>query len=154
MSLLTHQLLFWLMLVWLSVFTTVVLWPASYWFEVTRIEVLDTKEGEPVFMVVDRTIKRQFVGQYSLVVRKLTVNGWVIECATGPSAEIDYSPDSVLQDPLTLEWWTGSKCFDLGEGSYRLTTNWTILGGNLLPDKRVSRLSNVFIVNPYGFKVN
>jgi hypothetical protein len=127
---------------------TISLWPASWWLDVDRVAVFDSVSGADVIMEVDRTIHRDFVADWSVVVRSHDSGGWKVWCtARGTS---DYRPDAALPDPLTLEWWTDGKCTRPPPGQYLISTIWTVRGRGGLPDKLVQSLSNIFTVYSDG----
>lgn len=120
------------------------LWPASWWFSVTRVYIQDAKQGQPVIMEVDRTIRRSFDATWDVLLRRQTASGWMVVCAAQGSA--DYNPDAVFPDPLLLDWWTNGTCGpSLTPGKYRLHTTWQ-LEPDFNPIKRVKITSNVFEV--------
>ena len=126
--------------------TAMQLWPASWWFEVDSVRVLDSQVGSPVVMVVNRTINRDFVGDWTASIRRLENGKWVPYCtATGST---NYQVDSELPDPLTLKWWTAPDCHPLEAGKYIMRTTWRINLTGFLPDKDVQATSNIFIVSP------
>ena len=125
--------------VWLSVLGVAHLWPASYWFDVRSVYV-----GADLSMVVDRTIKRPFRGEWLTSVRRWE-GGWVLACVARGSSY--YKQDAKLPAKLDLAWWTDGGCSTLPQGKYMLTTTWTITGLGLLPDKVVSVDSLPFEVN-------
>lgn len=127
-------------LLWLGV---VHLWPGSWWFDVRRVVVFDAPAGVEILMEVDRVIHRDFVADWSAIVRRWTDGGWTVECVG--RGKSNYVPGAALPDPLTLAWWTDGACPTLPPGRYFVSTIWTIRGGGL-PDKVVQVASNVFAV--------
>lgn len=121
----------------------VLMWPASWWFEVRAVDVKSAHFGEPVEMAVDRSINRSFAGKWSVTVRQWDGSGWVAWCnATGQS---NYREGARFPVPLTLKWWTDGQCTPLPAGRYKLTTAWLI--DTMLPDKTVVVDSNVFQID-------
>jgi len=141
------RFVFWTMLIWLVVFMVAQVWPSSWWMDVRRVLVFDGIAGAEIVMSVDREINRPFIADWAVAVRRQADRGWVVHCAaTGQSR---YNVDSVLPDPLTLDWWTDGKCQKITiPGQYRISTIWTIRGENGLPDKIIERRSNRFEVAP------
>ncbi len=131
-------------LAWLAYQAVTYLWPASWWMEVPVVRVQDSKVGKPVYVFVDRTIKREFTAQWTAVVRAEDNRTVQIVCAA--DALSDYRPGASMPAKLTLEWWTNGRCPTLPNGRYVLTTLWLIRGNALLPDKEVKAVSNVFEV--------
>lgn len=119
-------------------------WPSSSWFEVRSVRVFDSKAGESPLMAVDRTIKRDFRGEWLASIRRLENGGWVSFCTAIGHA--NYEADSHLPDPLTLRWWTYPDCHPLTPGKYVMRTSWVIHGAGPLPDKEVVADSNIFEV--------
>jgi hypothetical protein len=108
-----------------AIYLLIAYWPASWWYSVRSVVVLDSVVGADVLMHVEREIHRPFVGAWSVLVRRLTVDGkWEIICdAQGRS---NYRPDAALPDPLTLEWWTAGQCPNPPAGKLLISTVWTI----------------------------
>jgi len=129
-------------------FTTLLslsLWPASWWMDVRSISVFDSREGEKITLVVDRTISKSFVGTWNVIVRKMGPEGVTVHCTAGETS--NYRSDATLPNPLTLDWWTSGRCSNLPEGRYILTTVWSFPGLGGLTQKTVSVDSNPFIVS-------
>ena len=96
-------------------------------------------------MHVDRRIKRDFVGRWSVTVRELQGVENTLACVA--SAAGDYKVGARLPKTLTLGWWTNGRCEGLPAGVYVVTTIWEIDNGPL-PDKIVTAQSNPFKVTP------
>lgn len=137
LSLLLLVLFYWASYVWP---------PASYWYELHSVEVLDAKVGAPVEMFVRRDIHHDFIGYFHVIVRRSTDDGWVVVCnGTGGG---DYRQDAVLPLPLTLDWWTNGACPTLTvPGHYVISTVITALPGAHLR-RTIFKESNVFEVRP------
>lgn len=137
--------LFIAMSIWLAIWTTTHLAPASWWLHVRYVQVGDVQTGHAVHLIVDREIRRDFYGQWSVTLRKSVGDHWeAIYCGTGNS---EYRTDAILPNPLTLEWWADSECpSPLPPGRYQVATQWLIYPGGLWPPKQVRVLSNVFNV--------
>ena len=103
----------------------------------------DTTAGAPVVMHVDRRIKRDFVGRWSVTVRELQGTENVLACVA--SAAGDYKVGAKLPKILTLGWWTNGRCEGLPVGVYVVTTIWEVENGPL-PDKIITVSSNPFKV--------
>lgn len=101
--------------------------PASFWMQVHRLDVLDTKAGEPILIEYDRTIRRAFTADWRVKIRRATGDGLEWVCAT-PSAREDYDSQSRLPEPVTLQWfaWTDERCYNLTPGQYSITASWEI----------------------------
>ena len=119
--------------------------PASFWFTVENVTVLDVETGYNIPMNVTRTIKRPFKGEYHVEVR--TFSGYTIACEA--HGQVDYAPSATFPEPLTLTWWGFSdpRCGNLPDGQYNIKTTWEVerLWG-WLPDANVVAFSNFFTV--------
>lgn len=115
--------------------------PNSHWFAVRTITVGDAAVGEPIPVVVDRTIARPFRARWIATVRRVTRDG--LENACVGLGENDYRPTAVLPRGLTLDAYLNRTCA-LPAGQYRLTVLWTI--DDWPEDREVRADSNVFRV--------
>lgn len=122
---------------------TVALWPASWWFSVNGLTVLDAKPGVSPVVVIDRVIHRDFRAQWVVTVMRQGANGFYTYCTA--RGENDYRPDAALPDVVDLDWWTTPKRCKLQVGTYYVKTLWTIHVPGL-PAKEVRVQSNVFRV--------
>lgn len=152
---LAHKFLHWsqswpvfiAMTIWLILWAGLHLMPASWWFDVRYIQVKNAQADQPVHMIVDREIRHDFYGQWSVHLRRMRPGGWeTITCGDGANT---YRTTSVYPNPLTLQWWTDGDCGVLEPGQYQLSTQWVIYPGGLWPPKTVSVLSNVFTVQEH-----
>ena len=135
------------MLLWLVVFVAAHLWPASFWLDVNTVQVLNARAGQPVTMLVDRTIKHGFHGEWTVTIRRKTVDGFV----NMPSVtrRTNYDAGAALPNPVDLGWWTDDVYKTLPAGTYHITTTWTVLSPlGVLADKRIRLDSNIFEVTP------
>lgn len=82
--------------------------PATFYYDLKRVEVTNdvTPEGERI-MSVDRTIRRNFYGEWHTSEEILTSGGFseVRNC----NGSKFYRTDKALPKPVTLEWWIGLK---------------------------------------------
>lgn len=129
----------------------VMMWSAhlvspTHWLDVRSVRVFDARVGHPVAMAVDRTIVRDFRGQWLVTIRRQGFGGWETWCNASGSA--NYSTEAQFPDPLTLQWWTYPDCHPLPAGRYVMRTAWTVMGLGPLPDKEVRVDSNIFEVAP------
>lgn len=98
--------------------------PASPWMTVDHVSVRDGFVGEDLTMIVNRTIHRDFAGQWIVQMRRQGTMGWHLECsATGPSI---YKKGSELPYVLTMKWWVSNQCVTQQPGIYKLETTWMI----------------------------
>ena len=135
---------------WPWLFTLLILplqlWPASWWLEVSTVQITSAKYGEPLPMLVDRKIHRAFSGTWHATIRQWDGTGWVTWCnADGKS---NYRPEAKFPKNLALQWWTSGQCHPLPAGRYKMTTTWSILDLGFLPDRAISVDSNIFEVVP------
>lgn len=93
---------------------------ATY-FEVSSIRA--ERQGDGARLWVDRTIHLPVHMSYTVRVMERTAQGWreYCEAQNGPFL---YQPDAVLDQPVSLSWWTGGKCDTLPEGRARIVTTW------------------------------
>jgi hypothetical protein len=92
-------------------------------------EVRDIALERPDRLYVDRAIKRPVDMSFRVRVQERVPGGWRTVCE-GRDGPIHYDPGTVLDQPVTLEWWTNGECVTLPEGPARVITSWTPLGMN------------------------
>ena len=120
--------------------------PATYYFEARHMIVPDAPTGAGVVLFVDRDIHRPVFGRWTVTVRRQAGEGWVQACAPAHGSN-NYLPESVLPDPLTLEWWTEGQCSLTEPGRYFITTTWAFEPRRLPGTRRSAPLvSNVFAI--------
>ena len=97
-------------------------WPVDLWYVLNAVRVDDAREGEPVIIMPDRQILRDFSGRYVTTVRSVPDMRPI--CSGGSS--VPYRASSTLPDPVTLDWWTAGAlppCMEhLKPGHYVLTS--------------------------------
>lgn len=125
------------------VWAAITFWPVSRWLEVPSVRVADTQLPQPVLMIVDRRIRSEFRGQWTVEIRRQLSGAWVLACTASGAAW--YRPSSALPDPLTLDWWTDRQCAVKDAGVYRVDTTWRITDARF-PDRYLSVESNTFRV--------
>ena len=93
---------------------------ANY-FEVHDIRA--ERDGTSAKLWVDRTIYLPVHMSYAVRVMERTPQGWreFCEAQGGPFL---YQPDAILDQPVTLAWWTGGECDALPDGPARIVTTW------------------------------
>lgn len=107
-------------------------------FEVAS--VVAHRDGDTATLDVDRTIKRPFAMSFSVRVMEGVDGGWREFCAMqGPV--IEYRPESVLPDPVTLDWWTWGQCATLPDGAAQIWTTWTPADDLLAPVSVVAEVT-------------
>lgn len=124
--------------------------PMSYWLEVRMVHINDSRVGDPITMLVDRVVKRSFTGIWAVGVYAWNGRAFVPHC-TAHGRERPYKQGAEYPEPLTLKWWTEDEpaCRSLPAGQYMVTTRWVNTGNEFpLPDKSVSKDSNIFAVRP------
>jgi hypothetical protein len=90
----------------------------------------ERNDGE-VSLFVDRTIHHQIHMEASVRVMERSGNGWREYCqAQGPVTL--YLPDNVLDQPVTLGWWTWGQCPDAPSPT-KIVTTWAPVSGGLDP---------------------
>lgn len=125
------------------------MWPMSWWLDIRTVHVNDAVFGQDITMLVDRDVKRDFYGTFSVTVYRWTNNGPEAYCSV-KGREWDYKTGAVYPVPLTLYWWTDHdvKCSHLPPGQYQITTRWVNLSSLLpLPSKTLTVTSNIFTVS-------
>ena len=136
----------------ISVILAVVLFlfitPASFWFQVEKLDVHDGDTSDGLTVDLDRTIRREFDGQWRVDVRReVGPDQWEWVCATGWQAQ-HYTPGAVLPVPVTLEWlaYVEPRCFELDKpGKYSIDVFWQIWPGSLLFERHIRR-SDTFTI--------
>lgn len=103
----------------------------TLWIDLKRIHVSDGLLHDPIIMEVDRTVKNEFRGTFTVTVRR--EDGELV-CQGYPQKPIIYKKARELPDPLLLAWWLGGsdvmeRCDKNGfsAGRYFLTTCQTVL---------------------------
>jgi hypothetical protein len=139
------ELLLWVVgLFWASLLVV----PASFWFDPHTLYVPDAVAGEDFELIYTGDVNRDFNGYYSVLIRSAedlsTPNGGEMRSGTRP-----YSPEAVTSrpNPITMSWWAHEiDVENLEPGYYLLNTCWTIVNPlfGLVPNKTVCIESNVF----------
>lgn len=119
--------------------------PTSFWYELRSVKVQDSVVGEKnIKMAIDRAIKRPFIGNWAVSVRRVTSGVNDVVCVG--SGTQNYRPNLELPESLNLRWWIGHECLLDSPGFYRVTTTVTIEVFNFLQPKIVLMDSNIFEV--------
>lgn len=91
------------------------------YFEVHAIR--GERHDDTAMLWVDRTIKAPVHMGYIVRVHEWTAAGWRQYCrAAGPT--ILYKPDTILDQPVSLDWWSDGICPTLPDGPARIVTTW------------------------------
>ena len=126
--------------------------PASYWFEVDRLEVMPAAEGDPIIVDYGRQIKHPFTAAWRVEVWQLDAYSgkWISYCTT-PETTQGYKPSATPPNPVTLEWfaYTSERCYDLPAGTYYIGAEW-VLNPDSPFTRRVSRISEPFTIMGAG----
>jgi hypothetical protein len=117
----------------------------SEWLVVSRVLVADATQGQPVKLFVDREIKKDFTGTWSVNVRRVTADALEIACTASGGGL--YRKQATLPTPLTLDWWTFPVRCDLPPGQYVLDTVWRIQAASDRV-KLVTASSRIFTIHP------
>lgn len=122
--------------------------PASRWVEIRSIEVLDASAGTVPEVLIDWSIHRPFLADWSATVRRRSGDGFYAFC--GRNGVSDYRPGSVPPSWGDLLWWLGIPphplCPELPPGEYLFTIVLT-LRLDALPPKTVRVESNIFSIH-------
>ena len=91
-------------------------------FEVHSIRI--ERDGGGANLWVDRTIHAPVTMAPVVRVLAWTDAGWRQTCfATVPPFQ--YQPEAVIDQPVTLDWWTWGQCPELPQGRARVVSTWT-----------------------------
>lgn len=106
----------------------------SDFFEVASIRA--ERDGDSANLYVDRVIKAPIHMSFTVRIMEKTSGGWREFCSA-PSSAILYQPSAVLDQPVTLDWWTWGKCPVLPDGPARIATTWEPSARGLEPTTTV-----------------
>ena len=95
-------------------------------------EIKAVRDGDGANLFVDRSILMPIHMGFTVRVMEKTPTGWRQYCGA-PADPFLYQPDAVLDQPVTLDWWTWGKCPTLPEGPARIVTTWTPTARGLQP---------------------
>lgn len=106
--------------------------PASYWYELRSIRIEDGIVGEPPAIGVDRIVRRDFTGSYSVRILAFPSNNLI--CVAGPFEPFPYRTTDAPLEGKDLAWWMRDRdaydaCVEqgMGAGNYVVVTNHYIL---------------------------
>lgn len=115
------------------------------WYELRSVYVSDTKYGTSPKMKVDRTIKKPFIGEWTVKVNQVIGEQVVEKCpAVGVTR---YMPENSLPHDLDLDWWTFPTVCNLKPGRYEVDTQVAIRVHGLFQMYQSAK-SNQFQVKP------
>ena len=118
--------------------------PPGMWLEVQSVKIRDTTEGVSPTMVVFRTIRKPFYGEWKAEVERMLPGGtFIMICQANGSN--NYSPLNTLPENLDLDWWTYPTKCNLKVGKYRVETVWRVFPSGITP-REIHYISNVFEV--------
>jgi hypothetical protein len=126
--------------------------PMSRYYDLRAINVFDTTEGVSPFIIVDRTIARDFRGRYEVDILRVEGSEFTAwwACGSHVSDWRWYREEAELPQDLTLDWWMGippNLPCHLSVGTYKIVT--TIYAQGLFGVELSATLdSNLFKVAP------
>lgn len=132
----------WAALAWFAGYAQMM--PASHWFRVDRVEVLDADALSIPPMIVERQIRRPFRATWVVTVMREGGGGFYTFCTA--RGENDYLPENTLPEDLNLDWWTWPHHCSLPAGRYYVNTAWTLYPAGY-PPKEVRIRSNTFAMH-------
>jgi len=116
---------FWMLLVPLIVSG---IWRPEYFITVHRVHVEDGVVGQPIKIVADRTVHRDFVSDRFVQLRKLEGSKYALHCRR-IVRDVPSTKDSVFPANMHLNRWLGippnAPC-EIGAGTYQLLTEYRI----------------------------
>lgn len=115
--------------------------PNSHFMEIKTMIVNDTRTGVSPILVVERSIKQEFVAEWTVTVREVSDAGLSVVCVGRGRSHI--SPKTLLPNPISLDWWIGHNTCNLTPGRYRMDTSWEIIGET---NRVIRSNSNIFQV--------
>lgn len=99
-------------------------------FEVREIKA--ERAGSGALLWIDRDIHRAVYMAATVRIMAQMDSGWREYCiADGPT--ILYNPAAVLDQPVTLDWWSFGKCPSLPQQRAMIETTWAPRDGSLEP---------------------
>ena len=99
-------------------------------FEVREIRA--ERDGSGALLWIDRDIHRAVYMAATVRIMAQMDSGWREYCiADGPT--ILYNPAAVLDQPVTLDWWSFGKCPSLPPQRAMIETTWAPRDGSLEP---------------------
>lgn len=112
--------------------------PVSYWYDAQPEQVSSVVQGEEPQLTIEREIKRDFSGAWSVKLRKHTGGRSDLVCFT-EEVPFNYSAEATLPEDIGLEWWTWNRCAEattgepidfteLEPGVYQMTTCHSVVG--------------------------
>jgi hypothetical protein len=97
------------------------------------------RDGSGANLWVDREIFAPIHMAFGVRVMQKVDVGWRETCAM-QSEPILYLPDAIIDQPVTLDWWTHGKCHTLPQGRARIVTTWVPVAENLDPVSFIAEL--------------
>lgn len=102
----------------------------SAFFEVREIRA--ERVGNTANLWVDRSIYAPIHMEFTVRVMQEMPDGWREACSMHGAPRL-YMPDVVIDQPVTLDWWTLGQCKALPEGRARIITTWSPTARKLQP---------------------
>ena len=123
--------------------------PVSVWVEDSNLSVRHGIEGDPLVIDYDGSVKREFLGEYGVIIRETGTGQVICDASGGP---FPYKVGGSRPDPLLMSWWAVSdpRCYgeNIPAGEYEMSTCWSIrpiIFGYVLPfAKRYCKTTNPF----------
>lgn len=132
----------------LALYTAAWLTPPTWWYQPVSIQIGDAAEGEDPVVSINRKIKRDFNGRYSVSVWRDPPDGHVA-CAGSDTLHYRGGLYEPHESPLT-QWADDPWCARKQPGRYYAEACWTVLRPwwGIVPDKTVCAVSNIFTIHP------
>ncbi|MDE2096632.1 MAG: hypothetical protein KGL39_05240 [Patescibacteria group bacterium] len=127
-------------------------WPTSWWFEVQKLAVIDTVEGQDPSVVYVRTVGHGFAGRWFAVVHLAKAGETMPSpgefnpvCEVGGDADAIPTTQGDEMTSTTLGRFMQSDCWQgLKPGHYYLRASWHFRG--VVSERTVVAYSNVFSI--------
>jgi len=96
----------WAILLGCAIYFLPTLLMSHLWIDTKSVFIQDSYVGDETIMIVDRDIKINFPGHYTVTIYR---NGDQFVCQSKSPSSIAYDKDKKLPEPLHLSWWLGGK---------------------------------------------
>ncbi len=126
-----------------------VAFPAGWWMQIHSLSIRDARLGEPIILDYNRSIRRNFQGEWRVEVWRADRGMWHAYCNS--QGAHGYRANATIPAVTTLEWFVDGKdrCFRLPEGSYKVVVRIDINPDGLL-DRSVEYETPAFEVGGGG----
>ena len=121
--------------------------PVTNWFGVDSFIIPDHEVNSNPEIKYSRTVKTVVIGEWTASI--FNIDNGAFEYTCGGNGKSNYSPDTILPEPVTWNWliWDKGTCQNIKPGRYIAQIDWIFAKENW-PDKSYSANSNVFLVLP------